>query len=99
MQKRKNNINASICNPWNHAPRVECSNRAIEERIWSEDHQLLCNQRPITLIEYLAIKWVKKLNFFPLQRRVSKHLNPRIIVCKENLDLNEHLEFELGQYV
>ena len=37
------------------------------------------------------------MNFFPVQREALKHFTPRIIVHKENLDHNKHLEFALKE--
>ena len=44
------------------------------------------------------MKSAKKLKFFSVQHRGSKHFSSRMIVYDKNLDHNKHLEFISGEH-
>ena len=47
-------MNANVCGPQEHTPRVDANNRILEERLHYRCHLLLRNQLPKTFIECLS---------------------------------------------
>ena len=67
-----------------YVPEAENNNKVIKEQACAGYHTLLFQALPYIMIKILVMELAWKLNYFPLQGRVSKYYSPCMIIYKKH---------------
>ena len=69
-----------------HVPDIERANKTLQERFKFMFYSLPVKMIPGAMINFLALRVLRHLNYFPAATRISKHYSPHTIVSGRVVD-------------
>ena len=81
-----------------HVGDIERYIRTIKERMRSIYNTMPFHKVPARVVIEMAKTAVFWLNAFPVSRRASRDLSPRMILTGQKVDYKRHCRFQFGEY-